>query len=197
MNIVSARFEKISVQNEVFWEGDFALKFIQWRFCCLSTLPPTTTTSLILPTQPVGLCSWGPSACSHDEHHPGVPCPDRFSVGCSIFLFLSFANGCACKRGKKLDAGFLVFLLGFWHTAAWARREQNFSARLFSPCRSSLPSGESFLLFIFACLATFSPSAIKIFSHLDLSFFSVLLPNRVRWMRGGPRPFPRPSPFSA
>lgn len=106
---------------------------------------------LILPPQPVGLCSRGSSACSHDEHHPGVSCPDRVSVGFSRSLFCK-----QIKKEKKQTTCWFPILLGFWHTAAWVRRERNFSARLFSPCPSSLPSGEIF--FLFTRSATLSPS---------------------------------------
>lgn len=73
----------------------------------------------------------------------------------SAFLSLSLLQ-IDQKREKKQTTCWFPILLGFWHTAAWVRRERNFSARLFSPCPSSLPSGEIF--FLFTRLATLSPS---------------------------------------
>lgn len=107
----------------------------------------------------------------------------------SAFLSLSLLQ-IDQKREKKQTTCWFPILLGFWHTAAWVRRERNFSARLFSPCPSSLPSGEIF--FLFTRLATLSPSfflfrlesARMIFIHLHLCFFFLRcsIASKVTWL---------------
>lgn len=139
--------------------------------------------------QPAGLCSGGSSACSHDQHHPGVSCPDTFPVGPSVAVLLKEMH---VRGDKYFPISCFIRILtrsSLDHVGA----EFLCSVVLTLPKLTSLRWGEAHFLLL---------SVKMIFAHLDhcyfnFIFFAVLFPKGVGWTRGWRRLFSRPQIFSA